>query len=135
MQTVVPRNLVVVVALLCVSGPAAAQVAHSLGSEYKNLRKYNDNIERAETHARLLEEHQKELMRRVHDPAFQPHVDLVALGEAWENLDSKRFTIDALNLLNAERAQHRPHKATPAAPILTAAVRLIVPGTPYVTFA
>ncbi|MBV8309646.1 MAG: hypothetical protein JO344_04515, partial [Planctomycetaceae bacterium] len=117
-----------IASLACVfwlaTSSADAQQIEMLSDEHQDLRDYYAHVEARGAAEQQAEERLKELLERSADPAFHSFVDMVVLGEAWGRQDSVRFAADALQLLKGERTLHRTHRATPAAAILAAAVRL-----------
>jgi hypothetical protein len=48
------------------------------------------------------------------DPAFEPFVDVVIVGKAWDGMDPELLTDVTLQLIEGERVLQRSHRAFPA---------------------
>lgn len=63
------------------------------------------------------------LPENLRDPAFNQHVNLGLLGQAWEKMDPEMLTDAALQFVEAERILLRPHKSLSADDLLATAIR------------
>jgi len=58
------------------------------------------------------------------DPAFAHYVDLLQLGQAWDELDPATLTDIACQLAEGERVLHREHRAVKSSELFQIAVRI-----------
>jgi hypothetical protein len=78
----------------------------------------------AASNRRIGNRYSRGLPLEVQDPAFESHADLLALGEAWHELNPAALADVGLQFAAGESILLRPHKALSARAILSMAVQL-----------
>lgn len=95
---------------------SAVGISISLGGSSRSVDVNPDVLADALRHAAVPEE--------LRDPAFARYVDLVELGQAWDELDPVTLTDIALQLAEGERVLHREHRAVKSSELFQIAIRM-----------